>query len=58
MDVSELRIIAIDETPPLLDLKPVEIEALEKALLQYHAEVTPLYCRQEQAYWGINISKV
>jgi SRSO17 transposase len=52
MDVSELGIIEVDETPPLLDLTPVEIEALAEALLQYHAEFAPLYYRQEQAHWG------
>jgi hypothetical protein len=35
-------IIAIDETPPPLDLTPVEIEALAETLLQYQAECAPL----------------
>src|SRR5262245_49563900 len=52
MDVSELGIIEMDETPPPLDLTPVEIEALAETLLQYHAEFTPLYARREQAHWG------
>jgi hypothetical protein len=52
MDISEFGIIEIDETPPPLDLTPVEIEALAEALLQYHAEFAPLYYRQEQAHWG------
>lgn len=52
MDVSELGIIEIDETPPPLDLTPAEIEALAEELLQYHAEFAPLYYRQEQAHWG------
>jgi SRSO17 transposase len=52
MDVSALGIIEIDETPPPLDLTPVEIEALAETLLQYHAEFAPLYYRQEQAHWG------
>jgi hypothetical protein len=38
MDVSELGIIEIAETPPL-DLTPMEIEALAETLLQYHADV-------------------
>ena len=52
MDVRELGIIGMDETPPPLDLTPVEIEALAEVLLQDHAEFAPLYYRQEQAHWG------
>jgi hypothetical protein len=52
MDVSELGIIEIDETPPPLDLTPADIEALAEDLLQDHAECAPLYDRQEQAPWG------
>jgi hypothetical protein len=52
MDISELGIIEIDETPPPLDLTPVDSEALAETLLQYHAEFAPLYYRQEQAHWG------
>jgi SRSO17 transposase len=52
MDVSELGIIEIDETPPPLDLTPADIEALAEALRQDHAECAPLYDRQEQAHWG------
>ena len=52
MDVRALGIIEIDETPPPLDLTPVESEALAETLLQYHAEFAPLSYRQEQAHWG------
>ena len=52
MDVSELGIIEIDETPPPLDLTPAEIEGLAETLREYHAEFAPLYDRQEQAHWG------
>jgi SRSO17 transposase len=52
MDVSGLGIIEIDETPPLLDLIPAEIEALAEALLEYHTAFAPLYYRREQAHWG------
>jgi hypothetical protein len=43
MDVSALRSIAVDETPPPLDLTPVAIAALAETLLQYPAEFAPLY---------------
>ena len=52
MDVRELGIIELDETPPTLDLTPGAIEALAETLRQYHAEFAPLYYRQEQAHWG------
>src|SRR5262247_3935105 len=52
MDVSALDIIEIGETPPPLDLTPVDIEALAETLLQDYAEFAPLYERQEQAQWG------
>jgi hypothetical protein len=52
MDVSERRLIAVDETPPPRDVTPVESAALAETLLQYHAEFAPLYSRQEQAHWG------
>ena len=52
MHVSELGISEIDETPPPLDLRPAESEALAETLLQDHAEFAPLYYRQEQAHWG------
>ena len=48
MDVSALGIIEIDETPPPLDLTPVDIEALAETLLQYHAEFAPRSCTRSQ----------
>ncbi len=52
MDISQLEIIEIDETPPPLDLTPEEIEALADELVDYHAEFADLYYRVEQAHWG------
>jgi SRSO17 transposase len=52
MDISELGIAEVDETPPPLDLTPREIEALADELVDYHAEFAELYYRVEQAQWG------
>lgn len=52
MDIERLEINEIDETPPVLDLKPEEIEALADELVDYHAEFADLYYRVEQAHWG------
>jgi SRSO17 transposase len=52
MDINKLEIIEIDETPPLLDLTPEEVEALADELVSYHAEFADLYYRTEQAHWG------
>jgi SRSO17 transposase len=52
MNVSQLRIIEINETPPPLNLTPQEIEALADALVDYHAAFAELYYRQEQAHWS------
>ena len=52
MDVNELGIVEIDETPPPLDLTPKGVEALADELVDYHAEFAELYYRVEQAQWG------
>lgn len=52
MDINQLEIIEIDETPPSLDLTPEEIEALADELVDYHAEFADLYYRTEQVHWG------
>ena len=52
MDIDELEIVKIDETPPALELRPEEIEALADELVDYHAEFADLYYRSEQAHWG------
>ncbi|MFW6116099.1 MAG: IS701 family transposase [bacterium] len=52
MDIERLEINEIDETPPVLDLTPDEIEALADELIDYHAEFADLYYRVEQAHWG------
>ena len=36
MNTDELEFVAVDETPPLLDLKPEGIEALADELVGYH----------------------
>jgi SRSO17 transposase len=52
MDINELEIVKIDETPPALELRPEEIEALADELVDYQAEFADLYYRAEQAHWG------
>jgi len=52
MDINKLEMIEIDETPPGLELRPEEIEALAGELVDYHAEFADLYYRSEQAHWG------
>jgi SRSO17 transposase len=52
MDVNELGIVEIDETPPPLDVTPEDIEALAGELVDYQAEFAELYYRVEQAHWG------
>jgi SRSO17 transposase len=52
MDIERLEINEIDETPPVLDLTPKEIEALADELVDYHAAFADLYYRVEQAHWG------
>jgi SRSO17 transposase len=52
MDLNELGIVEIDETPPPLDLTPEEIQALADELVDYQAEFAELYYRVEQAHWG------
>ena len=52
MNVNDLGIIEITDTPPPLDLTPEEIEALADELVDYHAEFADLYYRVEQAYWS------
>jgi SRSO17 transposase len=47
-----LDLVEIDETPPLLDLTPEEIEALADELVDYHSEFAHLYYRTEQAHWA------
>lgn len=46
------ELIEIDETPPVLDLTPEEIEEMADELMDYHAEFADLYYRTEQAHWG------
>jgi SRSO17 transposase len=52
MDIDQLEIIEIDESPPPLDLAPEEVEGLADELVDYHAEFADLYYRTEQAKWG------
>jgi SRSO17 transposase len=52
MDINKLEIVEIDETPPALELRPEEIEALADELVDYQAEFADLYYRSEQAHWG------
>jgi SRSO17 transposase len=47
-----LRIPEIDETPPELELKPEEVEALAEELMTFHKLFANLYYRVEQAHWG------
>lgn len=39
MDVSDVGITEINEAPPLLDLRPEEVEGLADELVAYHAEL-------------------
>jgi SRSO17 transposase len=52
MNTKSFDLIEIDETPPLLDLTPEEIEALADELVDYHGEFAHLYYRTEQAHWA------
>ncbi len=52
MNVQTLPLSEIDELPPVLDLTPMDVEALTDELLAYHAAFADLYYRKEQAYWG------
>ena len=52
MNINDIGIIEITDTPPPLDLKLEEIEALADELVDYHAEFADLYYRVEQAHWG------
>jgi SRSO17 transposase len=52
MNVNDLGIIEITDTPPPLDLTTEEIEALADELVDYHAEFADLYYRPEQAHWS------
>lgn len=52
MNTKGLDLVEIDETPPLLDLTPEEIEALADELVDYHSEFAHLYYRTEQAHWA------
>jgi len=52
MNIGAIEIREIDEAPPLLDLKPEEVEGLTDELVAYHAEFADLYYRVEQAHWG------
>src|SRR5688572_11725228 len=53
MDVRTLPIIAVDDTPPVLDLTPADVATLADELAAYHAEFADLYYRTEQAHWGL-----
>lgn len=52
MNTDELQIVAIEETPPPLDLTAQEVEALADELVAYHQAFADLYYRTEQAHWG------
>jgi len=52
MNTKGLDLVEIDETPPLLDLTPEEIEGLADELVDYHSEFAHLYYRTEQAHWA------
>lgn len=52
MNMNELEIPEIDETPPALEVTPDEIEALADELVEYHAEFADLFYRVEQAQWA------
>jgi len=52
MNIDNLGVIEITDTPPPLDLTPEEIEALADELVDYHAEFADLYYRPEQAHWS------
>jgi SRSO17 transposase len=52
MQVSALGLIEINEVPPPLDLRPLEVAALADELVHDHAAFADLYYRQEQAQWG------
>lgn len=52
MDRNSLGIVEIDDTPPPLELRVEEIEALADELAEYHSEFADLYYRVEQAHWG------
>lgn len=52
MKINNRGMIEIDETPPVLDLSPEEIEDLAEELVTYHKEFSDLYYRVEQAHWG------
>jgi SRSO17 transposase len=52
MDINKLELIEIDETPPLLELTPEQVEKLADELIDYHAEFADLYYRREQAHWA------
>lgn len=51
-DISKIGITEISESPPPLDLKSAEVEALVDEVIAYHAEFAELYYRVEQAHWG------
>lgn len=52
MNVNELEIPEIDETPPALEVTPDEIGTLADELVEYHAEFADLFYRVEQAQWA------
>jgi SRSO17 transposase len=52
MNIGEIEIVEIDETPPQLDLTPKEVETLADELVKYHAEFADLFYRKEQAHWS------
>jgi SRSO17 transposase len=52
MNIGDIEIPEIEETPPLLDLKPEEVKGLADELVAYHGEFADLYYRVEQAHWG------
>jgi SRSO17 transposase len=52
MNISDIGIAEITDTPPPLVLTPAEVEELASELVSYHAEFADLYYRVEQANWG------
>lgn len=52
MNTDGLQIIAVEETPPVLELTLEEVEALAEELVAYHQAFANLYYRTEQAHWG------
>ena len=57
MSRNQYVIEAIDDTPPVLDLTPKDIEEVADELAEYHKAFAGLYYRTEQAHWGYKYLK-